>query len=384
MKKSVVFSVAGLLMFLALALSVRAQILVDITAEFKGKSYHCKTNPMDSCVSQVFSTPAKGFVRMTTVYYPSAARTSKGGVQWSADGKNWAAQTAMGLHYFRTASTNYWELRKAGKSGPGKRYTEWYVYEVNPINPVKNWHAAIFPNYDPSLDGCTGTQYASNTRLIIECSDSGFPQPPDETALAPGSSAAPVPKSTAWRGVIPSQNLRYQYQFAWSGDNFTAKYVGIDNPSVFQGKMSTSGGETFLEFVQTDPRNPKYKATYKLKQVGPGKFAGTMTDYTGTFPVELTADTPPPAADPGVVGSWVYRTGNFTDVHIFSADGTLANAPTKTRWSIQGGKLTVHHDNPDGHWVNEYAYTPGADRLEGVTIDPRGNRMACTLTRKAP
>ena len=114
MKKAALVSLSGLLMFLALSLVARAQGLVDITGEFKSKSYDCEKNPRDSGVSQSFSTPAKGFIRITNYYYPSASRgLSKGGILWSIDGKNWAGETAMARLYYKNIGTNYWELRSS-------------------------------------------------------------------------------------------------------------------------------------------------------------------------------------------------------------------------------------------------------------------------------
>jgi hypothetical protein len=364
MCKTKLLSAVGLAMLLGFSAFAGGQTLVDITGEFKGKRYDCNKNPMDSGVSQSFSTPASGFIRMTTIFYPQAASgLSKGGVLWSADGKNWAGETAMARHYYGGIGTNYWELRNSGKRGPGKKYTEWYIFKINSNSPIKNWRAGIFPHHDPSLDGCTGTQYPSNTRLIIEYSESGFTKPPDETppATSPQSQTDPGARPTAWRGVFPSQNLRYQYRFEWSGENFTGGYVGIDNPSVFKGRMYSSGGKTLLEFVQTDPRKPSYKATYILTQVAPGKFSGTYTDYTGTHPIELTAETPPlnptpPEAYPNATGGWTalgaeadggkHAVNVTTEGERFKASASYTHRGQAFNWVITGtisktGKVTA-------------------------------------------
>jgi len=95
-------------------------------------------------------------------------------------------------------------------------------------------------------------------------------------------------KAPNWALSIPSLNLRYQYHFVWTGDNFSGTYVGINNKSVFKGRIYTSGGKTFIEYTQTDPDHPSYRGTYKLQQISPGKYGGTITDYSGTFKAELT------------------------------------------------------------------------------------------------
>jgi hypothetical protein len=304
MAKLKLVSATCFLMSLGLSsVTLRGQTLADITGEFKGRNFHCAKDPEDSGVSQKFSLPGQGFFRVTTVYYPSAAGGVYGGVVWSLDGKqNWVDESPMSRFYYGAVATNYWELRSAGKLGAGKSYTVWYVYKIH--RPLE-WHVGVFPSCQRSGDGCSGYQYASNTRVIIEYSESGFTQPPTDAPPPVAAPEAPAVTSwpTDWQFVAPSRNFRYRYRFTWSGNEFTGVYVGLNNSSVFKGRVTTSGGETLIEYVQTDPSNPSYRATYKLKQVAPGKFTGTYSDYTGTFNCELTAlGAPAPTGAPALSG----------------------------------------------------------------------------------
>jgi len=106
--------------------------------------------------------------------------------------------------------------------------------------------------------------------------------------VRPGSG----PKPASWRIVFTTLRTQYRYSFEWSGDSFTGRYVGVDNPSVFKGRIYTEGREIVLEYTQTDPRHPNYRGVYKLKQVASGRFTGTETDSSGAYPVELTAEPP--------------------------------------------------------------------------------------------
>jgi hypothetical protein len=94
-------------------------------------------------------------------------------------------------------------------------------------------------------------------------------------------------KKPDWRISIPSMKATYQYKLKWTGDTFTGSYVGINNQSVFKGRIFSSGGKIWIEYVQTDPTNSSYRAGYKLEQVSPGRYTGTLTDNTGTYGIEL-------------------------------------------------------------------------------------------------
>ena len=57
--------------------------------------------------------------------------------------------------------------------------------------------------------------------------------------------------------------------------------VRASSPHWGQGRRA----RTAEQYTQT---SGSYRATYKLREVAPGRFVGTLTDSTGTFNVELT------------------------------------------------------------------------------------------------
>ena len=82
----------------------------------------------------------------------------------------------------------------------------------------------------------------------------------------------------------------------------------------------------------------------------------------------------------GIVGTWTYRSGGFTDVHVYHADGTVTapNAPTShATWRMEGNVVVSTWHN---QWQNRVTLS-GSTTLSGVAISPSGERQNITLTR---
>lgn len=142
---------------------------------------------------------------------------------------------------------------------------------------------ALNPSVDVRCAGDTGpnepTSAGGTTR-------GATPTPAAGRVPSPSRPSGSTSRSQSWAFSIPAQNLHYQYRFVWTGSSFTGTYVvPANNKSVFNGRLYASGGQTFIEYTQTAG---SYRADYKLREVAPGRFVGTLTDSTGTFNVELT------------------------------------------------------------------------------------------------
>lgn len=86
------------------------------------------------------------------------------------------------------------------------------------------------------------------------------------------------------------------------------------------------------------------------------------------------------AGGAGIVGKWTYRSGNFTDVHEYHADGTVtapASPESRATWHVEGNEVvSVWHNK----WQNRVTLS-AATTLSGVSVNPAGARANITLTR---
>ncbi|MBL0212069.1 MAG: hypothetical protein IPQ13_14335 [Holophagaceae bacterium] len=90
--------------------------------------------------------------------------------------------------------------------------------------------------------------------------------------------------------------------------------------------------------------------------------------------------TAPPAAE-SIVGTWTYRQGSFTDVHVYHADGTVtapSSAAAHAKWWIEGNEIVSFWHNK---WYNRLKLPIVNSAISGVSISPTGARAAVTLTR---
>jgi hypothetical protein len=82
-----------------------------------------------------------------------------------------------------------------------------------------------------------------------------------------------------------------------------------------------------------------------------------------------------------MAGKWEYRSGGFTDVHIYHADGTVTapgSPEASAHWSIQGGEVVSSWHNK---WQNRLKLPVANGRISGVSVDPSGVRTPITLRR---
>ena len=87
------------------------------------------------------------------------------------------------------------------------------------------------------------------------------------------------------------------------------------------------------------------------------------------------------AADHPIVGRWTYRSGSFTDVHIYHADGRVTapgNSEAHAKWYVEGGEVVSYWHNK---WYNRFRLPVAGGRISGVAIDPSGARSNISLTR---
>jgi len=87
------------------------------------------------------------------------------------------------------------------------------------------------------------------------------------------------------------------------------------------------------------------------------------------------------AADHPIVGRWTYRSGSFTDVHVYHADGTVTapgNAQAHAKWRVEGTEVVSYWHN---NWSNRLRLPVSGGRINGVAISPTGARMDISLTR---
>lgn len=97
-------------------------------------------------------------------------------------------------------------------------------------------------------------------------------------------------------------------------------------------------------------------------------------------------ETPPvdavPPPPPVVSGRWTYKDGNFTDTHVFYANGTLS-APSSSSvtatWVVEGKELVVRWSNG---WSNRYQLPVVSGKLYGTAFGPSGQRSQITLSQQ--
>lgn len=86
-------------------------------------------------------------------------------------------------------------------------------------------------------------------------------------------------------------------------------------------------------------------------------------------------------ASESIVGTWTYRQGSFTDVHVYHADGTVtapSSAVAHAKWRIEGDEIvTLWHNQ----WYNRLKLPIANSAISGVSISPTGARASVTLTR---
>lgn len=86
-------------------------------------------------------------------------------------------------------------------------------------------------------------------------------------------------------------------------------------------------------------------------------------------------------ASESIVGTWTYRQGSFTDVHVYHADGTItapSSAAAHGKWWIEGDEIVSLWHNK---WYNRLKLPVANSAISGVSISPVGVRAAITLTR---
>jgi nitrite reductase/ring-hydroxylating ferredoxin subunit len=133
----------------------------------------------------------------------------------------------------------------------------------------------------------------------------------------------------------------------------------------------------------------KWYNRFRLPVAG-GRISGVAIDPSGARSnisltragdiVETTVAASSPANHP-IVGRWTYRSGNFTDVHIYHADGRVTapgNSEASAKWYVEGGEVVSYWHNK---WYNRFRLPVAGGRISGVAIDPSGARSNISLTR---